>query len=499
MVINVEVKNKIANYFGTDEIVCGNSDYKINFLFDEGWENNPKTALFVYVRNGVERVQEIFFEGNICEVPVLYNTTLVRVGVISGNVRTTTPATIKCKTSIACRDAIPETHEKDAYVQILNNIKVYSEHCNNNFASVVRVTTSGPAVVLDDISPIEHTMRVKAKSENLLDLTKAIAISGQEKIIIDGDNIILKDFGGSGGYGVYWPNMPLEIGKTYTISQNSVSNHSASWGWRISFKDDTVTILENPKITVTIDREVRNITLYVSFGEMTGTQDIIIEKPQCREGSEILPYVPFMDDLSTARVTRYGGSLIDLNYIEKISGTPTVNGDSLKISGYMAQLYIDLPPGTYTFHAKSSRTGDYGGGVSIMFYNGTTNLGDAYNFYKADILNPSYTFTMPQTANRVRIIFYGGNSTSNTSATYENVMLNLGTARGYEPYKQPTTHSINSDGTVEGVISLYPTTTLTTDTDGVVLDVEYNVDTKKYIDNEIVKKIAQLAAMIVNS
>ncbi len=60
--------------------------------------------------------------------------------------------------------------------------------------------------------------------------------------------------------------------------------------------------------------------------------------------------------------------------------------------------------------------------------------------------------------------------------------------------------TVNADGTVEGVtvggiVSRYPTTTIISDTEGVTLEVEYNVDTKKYIDN----KFAELAAMIVNS
>ena len=61
----------------------------------------------------------------------------------------------------------------------------------------------------------------------------------------------------------------------------------------------------------------------------------------------------------------------------------------------------------------------------------------------------------------------------------------------YTPYKNVSTakvvvndttyYNINADGIVEGVTSIYPTTTLTTDAEGVVLDVEYNIDTKNFI------------------
>lgn len=72
----------------------------------------------------------------------------------------------------------------------------------------------------------------------------------------------------------------------------------------------------------------------------------------------------------------------------------------------------------------------------------------------------------------------------------KNIMLCYGTNTEYEPYTEPTTYDISIDGTVEGVKSLYPTTTLVSDTEGVVLDVNYNADTKKYIDNKIAEVVA---------
>ena len=67
----------------------------------------------------------------------------------------------------------------------------------------------------------------------------------------------------------------------------------------------------------------------------------------------------------------------------------------------------------------------------------------------------------------------------------------------YEKPIEPIPYSINANGTVEGVTSIYPTTTLYTDTEGVVLDVEYNVDTKKYVDNQINKKLAEVLALVL--
>ena len=55
------------------------------------------------------------------------------------------------------------------------------------------------------------------------------------------------------------------------------------------------------------------------------------------------------------------------------------------------------------------------------------------------------------------------------------------------------TYTPNPDGTVEGVTSLYPTTTLLTDTDGVVIDVEYNRDANKVVEEllSIIRRYAE--------
>ena len=64
--------------------------------------------------------------------------------------------------------------------------------------------------------------------------------------------------------------------------------------------------------------------------------------------------------------------------------------------------------------------------------------------------------------------------------TFSNFQLELGsTATEYEPYKTPTEHTPAADGTVSGVTSLYPSTTLITNNPGAILDVEYSRDINK--------------------
>lgn len=54
---------------------------------------------------------------------------------------------------------------------------------------------------------------------------------------------------------------------------------------------------------------------------------------------------------------------------------------------------------------------------------------------------------------------------------------------GYEAYKPPATYTPSTDGTVSGITNIYPVTTLFTDTDGAVINVNYYKDIDKTVNN----------------
>lgn len=86
-----------------------------------------------------------------------------------------------------------------------------------------------------------------------------------------------------------------------------------------------------------------------------------------------------------------------------------------------------------------------------------------------------------------------------SGTTVENLVfkpqLELGEkATEYEPFINPVNYTPNADGTVNGVTSLYPNTTLMTDTAGVIIDCEYNRDINKFsgVDVDVPTKTSQL-------
>lgn len=119
--INISVANKNAvNVSGDVLYICGNSDFIINFAFDDEWnEFDTKTARFVYNST----FQDVVFKGNQCPVPIISNAYIIKVGVFAGNLRTTTPAIVSAKKSILCGKGSPAAPSEDVYHQIMELIQ----------------------------------------------------------------------------------------------------------------------------------------------------------------------------------------------------------------------------------------------------------------------------------------------------------------------------------------------------------------------------------------
>ena len=115
-IINVTVRDKIATKTDDTEYICGNSDFFIDFDFDDEWNAfDVKTARFAYEG----KHQDIVFTGNECPVPVISGTHRIWVGVFAGDLHTTTSAYIPAKKSILCDSGSPEAPSEDVYAQIM--------------------------------------------------------------------------------------------------------------------------------------------------------------------------------------------------------------------------------------------------------------------------------------------------------------------------------------------------------------------------------------------
>ena len=198
---------------------------------------------------------------------------------------------------------------------------------------------------------------------------------------------------------------------------------------------------------------------------------------RCKARGKNLVAYPFPE----TTLTRYG-----ITYTDNGDGSITANGTATANSHFIFKGKSSLPVGKYAFSGCPT-----GGSASTYymtvngFYGIKSDIGSGGSL---EVKNDS-----PQT--NFVIIVMAGTTVSNLVFKPQ---LELGTtATEYEPYLDPSTATLtryglsetdnpktytpNSDGTVDGVTSLYPTTVLTTDTEGVTIDVEYNRDANKVI------------------
>ena len=114
--ITIQIENKIATCLTELPVVCGNSDYECEFLFDEEWnDHNIKTARFKTSAG----YTDVVFEGNICPMPIISNSKIVWIGVFAGELSTSTPAIVKCRASILDGEDVPAPPREDVYSQIV--------------------------------------------------------------------------------------------------------------------------------------------------------------------------------------------------------------------------------------------------------------------------------------------------------------------------------------------------------------------------------------------
>lgn len=118
--INVTVRNRIATAQRWQCIICGNSDYIVDFDLDDEWNDMPnKVAVFVTSTRGNIRHERVLFDGSTCGIPVLRGVNMVDIGIEAGDIRTTTPAHVKCEACITDRAGMPQEPENNVYGQIL--------------------------------------------------------------------------------------------------------------------------------------------------------------------------------------------------------------------------------------------------------------------------------------------------------------------------------------------------------------------------------------------
>lgn len=359
-------------------------------------------------------------------------------------------------------------------------------------ASAIRNFASGAGVALTDISPLGHTLGIKARSENILPYPfyETTKTAGGVTFTDNGDSSLTLN-GDATSNITFWLASPLSERKigvgAYTVSvfaDKAISGNAVAVIQRYNESQTMEKAFGETANTLTFTNDKEGYLAIRFFVYSGASFDNVTFRFKLKEGTKATPFTPHIADITTAKVIDCGKNHFDKNNANIIHASFYGGGNKIYAQGNCA-IYIPCMPkqaytvskksGAFTFLRMGSTAEIPAVGVTLVdFKIGGTDLSSLFMETSAEarylVVNiTNYDETL---------------SNEELSALLGDIQIELGKgATEYESFKRFIAHPINADGTVEGVTSLYPTTTLIPDTEGIVIDVDYNADTKKYIDD----------------
>ena len=375
-------------------------------------------------------------------------------------------------------------------------------------ANALKGSTSGNAIALDDVSPFEHTLGVKARSKNIIPLPYYNE-SGYE------DNGITYTYGADGityasGTSTavsrfyitpYDPYLPISVG-TYIISIAGTGID----GKNIQLIGNIYSQSKNEYFEIYYDGSrslIRNIGnggkfrlyLYIPSGVTLENAEIRVQMEKGTTATEYAPYV----EVEQRKVLATGKNLVDIdsmvNDLLADNGNGTYTFTAIadgQGSSDVAQLAIKQGSSITLSFTMVASGGEYNPNSVGMMFDYADGTSERLSVWK----DAGYTKTWTATKDIAGVEFHHYGGSYGKWFTIKDLQIEYGEAKtAYEKFKGITEYSVNADGTVDGVQSISPNMTLLTDTSGVVLDVQYNKDINKTIET-LTQAIASLGGNV---
>ena len=400
-----------------------------------------------------------------------------------------------------------DTKISDGISDISNRVDEVSSkvnEANSIFSNVVKGNESGEIVRLDDISPVESDINVEVSSKNLFDYKDWInwtATTGgggswdENAIYLDEECFMYRNYKQeNSAYKAiqFKENTQYTFTCEFSFSYNNLESYKNMPVMTINYADGSVAYLRHQeaystkfqKITFTSAAN-KTISHLSNSGFSQGCMVYIKKNMIIEEGITATAYTPYIADLDTVKVKAQGKNFINPTAYLKASNNTTLDGDVFTTTFTNQAVFINVSwtnkqvknkAGTYTFSLVP-----VSGSVAFNFYvykvSDNSTIDSVYDLGANGKM--SHTFT----AKEEFYISIGGA----TNSSYRNkelsfkIQLELGnTATKYEPYVEVVSYPVEN-GNCQ-VKPIYPTTTIGVNTDGVIVDCEYNRDINKVIE-----------------
>ena len=374
----------------------------------------------------------------------------------------------------------------DLYAQFVADVKGYADsvettagEIKNLYSNALKGTVNGEVVRVDDVSPVEHNLKVNVHGKNLFDISKFevtenvntdypyITSVGNDYIDITVD----ENYNGNGhiAFSLKLKDVCPQLipGRTYCLS--GISN---AWNKCIYLKQ--LDYFWNFGTPLTITNEMLESTLglygYATYrGQDAGT--CRLSNLQIEASDVATEYTPYIDP-STVSVALSGKNLFKVETITQTSNgvTFTKNSDGSITANGTAETTIYLWLGALKLNAgKQYRLSGSPTGSShntYMLYVNNTSDGTKYD------LGQGVRFTGSDGTMDIHISISANTKVNNL--TFRPMVVYGDEVSEFESYTGAS-YVPNADGSVD-ITSLSPTMTLLTYTEGVNIECEYNRD-----------------------
>ena len=393
-------------------------------------------------------------------------------------------------------------------------------------ANALKGNASGSAVALTDVSPFEHILKVS---------TDNVITCGKNHFDKDNADILHISFYGKGSkvyaqdnYTIYIPCFPNQV---YTVSKQNGNFTFLRIGTTTEIPAVGVTVVDFktggedlPSLNIVTTAEARYLVVNITnYNEVLSDEELstLLGDIQIELGAVATEYEPY--EVITPKVIKYGGNMLDIKGREVVNFGAIANttqrvftGNGIIVGLTFNNYYNPNQTNSFEKHANgfnfSTANKSYGVGFDFKAMPNTT-----YYIYCDNITNSVYLTeydkdgnflrykSTPTTVNGAKsyttsndvawIVISFQNADISTTQVYNNISVGVSPFNGFEEYKESVIYPIDADGIVEGVTSVYPTTTLIPDTEGIVMDVEYNRDINKAFA-ELVNAIISLGGNV---
>lgn len=355
-----------------------------------------------------------------------------------------------------------------------------------NYANALKGKVSGNnAIRIDDSSPVEHEMNVRVSSKNVIPYPYAQTTKTEKGITFtdNGDGTITVNGTATGDTSFTLLGSPISLSEgSYVLS--GTPNGSLTTYYIQAYIDGKYGKADYAGQTAIYNankgQKLTQVELYVKNG---ATFDNLVSKPQFERGTTATDYAPYVDPTSVT-LSECGKNLIPypytsstitnngITFVANNDGTITVNGTATSTANFqfIAQTSLPLRKGKYTLSSgltTDNQTSTFGLTLGYKYANGTRQT--------LGTINGKNTVTLTADALCDFVVTVRANQTLK-NVTFKPQFEMNSIATEYEAYKAAKTFTPSADGTVTGVKNIYPTTSLLSNRDNVVIDVEYNRD-----------------------